>query len=95
MSAGPANPFSAIEIEARRAQTNEVPTDATGTHVPWWASPFAVTLIGAILLYRWLYPVAWRRRCIYEPTCSAYGLAAVRKFGGVRGAFATWLRIKR
>lgn len=33
--------------------------------------------------------------CRFEPTCSAYGLQAVRRFGAVRGSWLTILRIGR
>ncbi|MCB5207959.1 membrane protein insertion efficiency factor YidD [Methylovorus mays] len=35
------------------------------------------------------------RRCIYSPTCSNYGILAVRKYGAVKGAYYTYKRIKR
>lgn len=33
--------------------------------------------------------------CRFEPTCSAYGLTAVRRFGAIRGTWLTFLRIMR
>lgn len=33
--------------------------------------------------------------CRFEPTCSAYGLEAVRRFGAIRGLWLTLLRIFR
>nr|WP_276124568.1 membrane protein insertion efficiency factor YidD [Corynebacterium lactis] len=33
--------------------------------------------------------------CRFEPTCSAYGLVAVRRFGAIRGSWLTILRIMR
>jgi putative membrane protein insertion efficiency factor len=48
-------------------------------------------LLGPIVAYqRWFSP-ARGRRCRYEPTCSAYAAAAVRRFGAGRGLLlATW-----
>jgi uncharacterized protein len=36
-----------------------------------------------------------RITCRFEPTCSAYGLAAVKKYGGVRGSWRAVKRIAR
>ena len=33
--------------------------------------------------------------CIYTPTCSEYGIEAVKKFGAVRGLYLTVKRILR
>ncbi len=35
------------------------------------------------------------RHCRFHPTCSAYGLGAVTRFGAVRGGFLTVWRILR
>jgi putative membrane protein insertion efficiency factor len=44
-----------------------------------------------IELYRRLLSPALPRRCKYEPTCSAYALEAVRRFGVLKGmVLATW-----
>jgi putative membrane protein insertion efficiency factor len=51
-------------------------------------SAVAVAMIGLYqrLISRWL-----PRRCKYEPTCSAYAVSAIRRFGPLRGAvLATW-----
>ena len=32
------------------------------------------------------------RNCIYTPTCSNYGIEAIRKYGAIKGG---WLTIKR
>jgi putative membrane protein insertion efficiency factor len=48
-------------------------------------------LLGLIAAYqRWISP-SLPRRCRYEPTCSAYTVEAVRRFGALRGALlGTW-----
>jgi uncharacterized protein len=48
-------------------------------------------LLGAIGAYqRWLSPTR-PRRCRYEPTCSAYAVESIERFGAVRGLLlATW-----
>lgn len=35
------------------------------------------------------------RRCIYSPSCSAYTIQAVTKYGAVKGCYIGYLRIKR
>ena len=34
-------------------------------------------------------------KCLFEPTCSEYGLEAIRKYGDLRGGFITAGRIIR
>ena len=48
-------------------------------------------LLAPIRAYqRWLSP-ALPRRCRYEPTCSAYAVEAIRRFGAARGlVLAAW-----
>ena len=48
-------------------------------------------LLAPIRAYqRWVSP-ALPRRCRYEPTCSAYAVESIRRFGAVRGAvLASW-----
>ena len=44
-----------------------------------------------IVLYRRVISPALPRRCKYEPTCSAYAVAALREFGILRGlVLAVW-----
>ena len=44
-----------------------------------------------VVLYRRVISPALPRRCKYEPTCSAYALAALQEFGILRGlVLAAW-----
>ncbi|MFP5362460.1 MAG: membrane protein insertion efficiency factor YidD [Thermoleophilia bacterium] len=48
-----------------------------------------------ILLYRRIISPALPRRCKYEPTCSAYAVAALQEFGILRGLVLAVWRILR
>lgn len=52
-------------------------------------------LIGAVRLYQWLLSPLLGHNCRYEPTCSAYFIEAVKKYGAVKGSFRGVLRICR
>lgn len=49
-------------------------------------------LIGFLLLYRLIISPVYGDVCKYHPTCSAYALTAVQRFGVVRGS---WLTVRR
>jgi uncharacterized protein len=52
---------------------------------------FARVLLAPIRLYQRLISPALPRRCKYEPTCSAYAVEAIRRFGVARGlVLAAW-----
>jgi len=52
-------------------------------------------LLGLIGAYqRWISP-AIPRRCRYEPTCSAYAVESIRRFGAMRGGLLACWRILR
>ena len=52
-------------------------------------------MLGTIRFYRkWISPLT-PPSCRYYPTCSAYGLEAVEKYGAVRGGWLTLRRILR
>lgn len=52
-------------------------------------------IIRLILLYqKYLSPLK-STKCPYYPTCSQYGLEAVRQYGAVRGGFLALWRILR
>ena len=49
-------------------------------------------LIALVSLYRWLISPVLPRACRFQPTCSAYALAAWRRHGPVYGS---WLSVRR
>lgn len=49
-------------------------------------------LLGLIKFYRYVISPLLPARCRFYPTCSAYGLEAVRLHGGVHGG---WLGVRR
>ena len=58
--------------------------------------PVARLAESAILCYRRrISPAKGTGSCRFEPTCSAYGLEAVRRYGAIRGLWLTFLRIGR
>jgi len=56
-----------------------------------WHLP-AMALILAARVYQWTLSPLIGRHCRFEPTCSAYFILAVRKYGAVRGV---WLGVRR
>jgi len=59
-----------------------------------WQLP-ATLLICAVRGYQWTLSPLIGRHCRFEPTCSAYFIVAVQKYGAVRGAWRGILRIGR
>ncbi|MCL2640146.1 MAG: membrane protein insertion efficiency factor YidD [Phycisphaerales bacterium] len=57
--------------------------------------PFQLLFLGVIHLYRWTLSFLIGRQCRYQPTCSAYGLDAIRQWGPWRGGWMTLRRIGR
>lgn len=55
----------------------------------------ALPLIGLIRLYQLLVSPLLPPSCRYYPSCSAYGLGALRRFGLVRGGYLTLHRLAR
>ena len=53
---------------------------------------FKYAVIGAIKLYQHYAPEEIRRRCLFMPTCSEYGIMAIRKYGAVIGLCKTYYR---
>ncbi|MEJ7628312.1 MAG: membrane protein insertion efficiency factor YidD [Nocardioidaceae bacterium] len=56
------------------------------------SSPLTWALIGFLRAYRMLVSPLYGQVCRYHPSCSAYALDAVTRFGGIRGG---WLAARR
>lgn len=52
-------------------------------------------LLAPIAAYQRLISPLFPRRCRYEPTCSAYAVTAIRRFGVLRGALLAVWRLLR
>jgi uncharacterized protein len=52
-------------------------------------------LLAPIWLYQRLLSPALPRRCRYEPTCSAYAVTAIHRFGALRGTLLAVWRLLR
>ena len=52
----------------------------------------AFLLIAATRVYQWTLSPFIGRHCRFHPTCSAYFIEAVQKYGAIRGA---WRGVKR
>jgi len=55
----------------------------------------SAVLIGVVLIYQWAISPWLGPRCRFDPTCSEYAVAAIRRFGPLRGAWLTLRRISR
>lgn len=55
----------------------------------------AYPLLGLIHIYRLFLSPLLPASCRYTPTCSAYGLEAIRKHGPFKGGWLTLKRISR
>jgi hypothetical protein len=58
-------------------------------------SAVATALIGVVKLYRWGISPWLGPRCRFEPTCSTYAIAAIRRFGPFRGGLLALRRLLR
>ena len=52
-------------------------------------------LIGLVRLYQKFISPLFPAKCKYYPTCSSYGLTALKRFGAIRGTALTIWRICR
>ena len=59
-----------------------------------WQLP-STMLVSTVRVYQWTLSPLIGRHCRFEPTCSAYFIQAVEKYGAVRGAWRGMKRIGR
>ena len=57
--------------------------------------PFKLLLLGMIYFYKIFISPILPKSCIYVPSCSTYGLEAIKKFGPIQGSFLIVKRIIR
>ena len=57
--------------------------------------PLKIISIGFIYLYKILISPILPKSCIFTPSCSSYGLTAIKRFGFFKGFFLTVNRIFR
>ena len=55
----------------------------------------SMLLVCLVRVYQWTLSPLIGRQCRFEPTCSAYFIMAVHKYGAVRGTWKGVLRIGR
>jgi hypothetical protein len=53
--------------------------------------PMARLVMAVFRLWQWV-PRIDQQRCRFYPSCSAYGITAVQRFGALRG---TWMAVRR
>jgi putative membrane protein insertion efficiency factor len=61
----------------------------------WIVNAPANLLVGLVRLYQWLISPLLGRRCRFHPSCSAYFILAVQKYGAVSGSLRGIWRIMR
>lgn len=57
--------------------------------------PIKLVCLGLIYLYKILISPLIPKSCIYTPSCSSYGVTAIKRFGVIQGIFLTTKRILR
>lgn len=55
------------------------------------SSPFILL----IKLYQWILSPWMGQKCRYVPTCSQYGIEALKKYGPLKGLWLTFKRVSR
>jgi putative membrane protein insertion efficiency factor len=59
------------------------------------ANPLLWLAVGFVTVWRKLISPAYGQVCRFHPSCSAYSLEALRRFGFVRGSYLTIRRLLR
>jgi putative membrane protein insertion efficiency factor len=54
-----------------------------------------ILILGLIHIYRWTLGLLMGGQCRFYPSCSAYGLQAIRRHGASRGSLLTARRVAR
>ena len=55
--------------------------------------PLQLLFIGLIYFYKIFISPILPKSCIYTPSCSTYGLEAIKRFGPIKGSFLSAKRI--
>jgi len=58
-------------------------------------SVFCFLLVGIIKLYQYTLSPFLGRQCRFVPTCSQYGIEAIKKHGALKGSWLAFKRILR
>ena len=86
-------PWSAHDV-VDRAALSQVPDASAARPMRWWSGSRFLGVVAIRMYQRWISP-RLPARCRYTPTCSAYGLAAVRSYGLITGSRLALGRIRR
>ena len=84
-----------IQSADRRGVSTGTAEICSGRAVPAKASIISRVLIGAVRFYRRRVSPLSAPKCRYLPTCSAYALEALEKYGAMKGGFLSVRRILR
>ena len=88
--------MTAYEAAARGPQPSEAkPFHAKRSFAGLLRASTTAALLAPIRLYQRFISPALPRRCRYEPTCSAYAVAAIREVGPARGVILAAWRLLR
>jgi putative membrane protein insertion efficiency factor len=90
MTPGIENPFSALALTRQHVAA---PPQAPGSVLTF--NPLSWFVLACIVVYRVVLPARWKRRCIYQPTCSRFAMEAIAKHGLAVGARKTLDRLRR
>lgn len=81
-------------VERKLTGTTKTDTEIASLDLP--QSPLFVKWSVILLrLYRRTIPVNIRNRCVFEPSCSHFSEAAIRKYGFIAGSIKTIKRLSR